>query len=58
MSEMELLVEEFTPPGMSKKNFMAMVQHATKEKHNFLHINMKVPFEERYRKNLDTILEY
>ena len=58
MSEMELLVEEFCPPGMTKKNFMAMVQHATKDKHHFLHINMKVPFEERYRKNLDTILEY
>ena len=55
---MELLVEEFTPPGMTKKDFMSMVMHATKEKHHFLHINMKVPFNERYRKNLDTILEY
>jgi hypothetical protein len=55
---MDLLVEEFCPNGMSKKAFMAMVMHATKDKHSFLHINMKVPSEERYRKNLDTILQY
>lgn len=65
-SEMELLVEEFCPPGMTKKQFMEMVKYTTSPsarsesggKHSFMHINMKVPLEQRYRKNLNTILSF
>ena len=57
-SEMELLVEEFCPAGMTKKQFMEMVKYTTKDKHSFMHINMKVPAEERYRKNLNNILKF
>lgn len=57
-SEMELLVEEFCPAGMNKKQFMEMVKYTTKDKHSFMHINMKVPAEERYRKNLNSILKF
>ena len=57
-SEMELLVEEFCPAGMTKKQFMEMVKYTVKDKHSFMHINMKVPAEERYRKNLNNILKF
>lgn len=57
-SEMELLVEEFCPAVMTKKQFMEMVKYTTKDKHSFMHINMKVPAEERYRKNLNNILKF
>jgi len=61
-SEIELLVEEFCPPGMTKKQFMEMVRYTTtgggSGKHSFMHINMKVPIEHRYRKNLNTILSF
>ena len=57
-SEMDLLVEEFCPSGMNKKQFLQMVKHTVKDKHSFMHINMKVPQEERYRKNLNNILQF
>jgi energy-coupling factor transporter ATP-binding protein EcfA2 len=57
-SEMELLVDEFCPSGMTKKQFMEMVKYTVKDKHSFMHINMKVPAEERYRKNLNNILKF
>jgi hypothetical protein len=54
---MELLAEEFCPPGIHKRKFLQMIDDATKEKYSFLHINMRVPHQERYRRNLDEILE-
>jgi len=57
-SEMELLVDEFCPSGMTKKQFMEMIKYTVKDKHSFMHINMKVPAEERYRKNLNNILKF
>ncbi len=58
MSEMELLIDEFCPPGMTKKQFMEMVKNTVKDKHSFMHINMKVSMDERYRKNLNFILKF
>ena len=55
---MELLVDEFCPSGMTKKQFMEMIKYTVKDKHSFMHINMKVPSEERYRKNLNNILKF
>ena len=55
-SEMEILAQEFTPPHTKKKDFENLIKHATKERYNFLHINMREPPETRYRKNLDVIL--
>lgn len=56
-SEVELLVKEFCPPHTDKKQFQKLVEHATKEQYNFLHIQMRQPPEKRFRKNLDTILK-
>jgi hypothetical protein len=57
-SEMELLADEFCPSGMNKKQFMEMIKYTVKDKHSFMHINMKVPSDERYRKNLNSILKF
>jgi ABC-type ATPase with predicted acetyltransferase domain len=55
-SEISLLVEEYTPPHTTQKEFYELVKHATKDRFNFLHICTRVPAEERFRKNLGTIL--
>jgi len=55
-SEVELLQNEFCPPNTTKKQFRGLIKHATAERFNFLHINMKAPPAERFRKNLDTML--
>lgn len=55
-SETEILTAEFAPPHTSKKAFENLIKHATNERYNFLHINMRCPPEERFRRNLDTIL--
>lgn len=57
LSEVDALVEDFTPPLMSKNDFKEMVKYATFEPYNFMHINCFCQFKERYRKNLDTMLE-
>lgn len=55
-SEIALLVTEYCPPHTSEKEFYELVKHATKDRFNFLHICMRVAPEERFRKNLNTIL--
>lgn len=56
-SEHKLLVDEFTPPRLTKKEFAELVDHATEEDYSFLHINKHVGFKERHRKNLKEILK-
>ena len=55
-SETEILTAEFCPPHTSKKAFEGLIKHATNERYNFLHINMRCNPEERFRRNLDTVL--
>jgi hypothetical protein len=55
-SEAEKMCEEYSPPGFSKKRMLKLIDYATKDKFSFLHINLKVPHEERYRKNLGEII--
>ena len=56
-SELERISEEYCPPGLGKKEFAKIVDNATREKHSFLHINCHADFDDRYRKNLDEILD-
>jgi len=56
-SEMEILAQEYCPPGMRKKAFLKMIDQALEEPHTFVHINQRVPHAERYRRNLDEILQ-
>ncbi len=55
-SEMEILAQEYCPPGMNKRQFLKMMDEALQEPHTFVHINQRVPHAERYRRNLDEIL--
>ena len=57
LTEVETLSDEFCPPNMSKKDFKEMIKYATNEPYQFLHINMFCHFKDRYRKNLDEVLE-
>jgi len=54
------LVDDWTPPGYKKKEFMEIVDFATNpdegSSHNFLYIAKLLPFKIRYRKNFETIL--
>lgn len=55
-SERDILVENYTPPGMAKKDFMDIIDHATNEPYSFMHINKRLGFPKRYRRNLGNII--
>lgn len=57
MSEVEILVEEFAPPMMTKKEFRQLVIDATEEAYGFLTINMKVGWDTRFRRNLGELID-
>ena len=57
MSEVEILVDEFAPPTMSKNDFRTMVMNATSSGYDFLTINMKVDWDTRFRKNLGEVIQ-
>lgn len=58
--ETDQLVDDFTPPGHTKKEFKEIVEYATapnaESEYNFLYICNKLPFKIKFRKNFDTIL--
>lgn len=56
-TEVETICEEFAPPNVTKKDFMSLVDNCTKEKYNFFTINMKLPWDLRFRCNLDKIVD-
>lgn len=59
--EQSQLVDDFTPPNYSKREFTELVEYATgsddKSDHNFLYMCNKLPFKIKFRKNFDLILE-
>lgn len=57
-NEREIIVDTYAPPGMSKQDFEAIIDYATREPYSFLHINKRVGFDKRYRKNLGTIINF
>lgn len=56
-SENECIIEDRCPPGVNKKTGLGLVEFATLDPYSFLHINMRCPFETRYRRNLDEIID-
>lgn len=56
-SEVKILLEEFTPGGLTVKEMKEIFDEATGDRHSFLHINKRHPPRTRFRKNLDEILE-
>jgi hypothetical protein len=57
-SEHEKLTEEYCPPACNKKKFFNMIDIATTDPYSFLYINNKLPFKERFRKNLEFVIQY
>lgn len=55
-SERALIIEEFCPPNLSRREFEEMLTYATGTKYHFMHINMRVHHTKRYRHNLDEVL--
>jgi len=55
-SEVELIAEEFAPPGVTKREFMQIIDNTLREPFAFFTINMKVPWEDRFRRNLYPII--
>lgn len=51
--EVEIIAEMYAPPLYSKKEFIEMVNDATKHDFDFLGICMKVGWKYRFRRNLD-----
>lgn len=54
--EVATIVEDYAPPMYNKKVFEQIVNEATKTKHSFLTINMKVGWDLRLRRNLDEFI--
>lgn len=56
-SEVETVVEEFSPPMYSRNEFRQIVHDATKQNFSFLTINMKVGWDRRFRRNLNEFIK-
>ena len=52
-SEITVLKDEITPPGISKKDFEKVIEYATDGRYDFLYINRHADPGKRVRKNLD-----
>ena len=55
-SEVEILKDEVCPAGLTKKQFEKVIDYATSEPYNFLSINNHAKPKERFRRNLDEII--
>jgi hypothetical protein len=51
--EVKLLVDDVCPPHCSKRDFMKVVDYATKGKHDFLFVNNFSEDRYRFRKNFE-----
>jgi hypothetical protein len=51
--ELEILADDFTPPGMSKRQFMRLISEITNPKYSFLFIDLNRTIQQgRYKQNL------
>ena len=56
-SEIDVLKDEITPPGVSKKEFGNIIAYATEGRYDFLYINRHADPGKRVRKNLSEIID-
>ena len=56
-SEVEVLLDEITPAGITKKEFSKVIEFATDGKHDFLYINRHAEKDQQIRKNLTEIID-
>ena len=57
-TELETISEDFCPPGLSKEKFMDTLEDNLKEKHAFITINRRSPWNERIRKGLAQVIDF
>lgn len=57
-NEIKLVAEDICPPKCKPRDFLALIDHATKDKHSFLFANYFEPAERRFRKTFTTILNF
>jgi len=55
-SEIEVLKDEITPPGLNRKQFQRVIEDATSGRYDFLYINNHADPGKRIRKNIDEII--
>ena len=51
-----MLCEEFAPPHMKMGSLFRMIDDTLKEPYSFLTVNMKAPWETRFRKGLAQVI--
>ena len=56
-SEVEVLKDEVCPAGLTKRQFEQVIDYATSDPYNFLSINNHAPVKERFRRNLDEVID-
>ena len=56
-SEIEVLLEEITPAGITKREFQKVIEYCTEGKHDFLYINRHAERGCQIRKNLTEIID-
>jgi hypothetical protein len=55
-SALDILCDEFCPSAMNRKQFCKMVEDVLDEPYCFLTINMKSEERQRFRRNLDQVI--
>ena len=56
-SEIEVLLDEITPAGISKREFQRVIEYCTEGKHDFLYINRHAERGQQIRKNLTEVID-
>lgn len=56
-SEIDVLKDEITPAGITKKDFEKVIAYATEGRYDFLYLNNHADPDKRVRKNLDEIID-
>jgi hypothetical protein len=56
-SEVEVLLKEVTPSGISKRDFENVIDYATQDRYDFLYINNHADVGKRIRRNLNEVID-
>jgi hypothetical protein len=56
-SEIEILLKEITPSGISKRDFEAVIDYTTQDRYDFLYINNHADVKQRIRRNLKEVVD-
>lgn len=57
-TELNTIAEDFAPPGITTKRFIEVLQEILTEKFQFITINRRSPWNERFRKGLAEVIDF